>query len=251
MAIATLLMCTNTYDEYVQLAIDSVRSQRLSEVNFLLIANSVDDDTYRILSDLMVSDGCKIYRTEMQGLTFSLNWGLHLATTKYVIRMDADDICYPDRILEQINFMEENPKVVVCGGAYDLIDESGQILQTTILPSSDKKIRQALYWGNPICHPTVILRRDIALNVGGYSGDKSEDYELWLKLASNHENKFFNFNKAFIGYRTPVKSQARRSPLAYVNVFLAQNRQFFLTFNPVWVISGLFTLLKLLVRSRF
>ena len=244
-------MCTNTYDEFVDLAINSVKSQRLSNVNFLLIANAVDDDSYIILSNLMTADNCKIYRTEMKGLTFSLNLGLHLATTKYIVRMDADDICYPERISIQIDYMENNPQLVACGGGYDLIDSCGKVLKTISSPSSDKKIRNSLYWGNPICHPTVILRRDAVLKVGGYSGDKSEDYELWLKLAAIPENRFLNLNKVLIGYRIPIKSKARHSRLAYINVFLAQSRMFFSTLNPLWLIGSFFTLFKLLVRGKF
>jgi glycosyltransferase involved in cell wall biosynthesis len=249
MALATVLMCTNTYDEYVLASIASVKSQNLPEVNFLLIANSVDDVAYKKLFDLMTGSQEKIYRTEISGLTFSLNLGLHLTATKYVIRMDSDDICYSMRISEQINYMEKNSSVVVCGAGYNLIDGNNQILKTVLLPQSNKSIRKALYWGNPICHPTVILRRDAVLKVGGYSGEKSEDYELWLKLSANSSNKFFNIDKALIGYRTAINSKARNSRVAYINVLLAQKRMFFSTLNPLWLISSLYTFFKLLIRS--
>ncbi len=250
-AIATVLMCTNTYDEYVLKAIKSIQSQDCDEFEFMLIANGINDDVYESLSSLIMMHNHKIYRTEMRGLTFSLNWGLHLASTKYIIRMDSDDIAYPERISNQINFMEKNPSVVVAGSAYNLISGDEQILKTVFLPQTDKSIRNALYWGNPICHPSVILRRDAILKVGGYTGEKSEDYELWLKLAANPKNKFFNISQPLIGYRTAINSQARYSSVAYINVLLAQLRMFFSTLNPLWLISILLTFVKCLVRGNF
>ncbi len=251
MTLATVLMCTNTYDEYVHASINSVKSHNLVDVDFLLVANSVDDATYQNLVNLMTGEQLRICRTEMRGLTFSLNFGLHLISSKYVIRMDSDDICYAGRISEQIDFMEKNPDVAVCGSGYDLIDENNQVLKTVFLPQTNKKIRQSLYWSNPICHPAVILRREAIILAGAYSGEKSEDYELWLKLSVNPKNQFFNIKKALIGYRTPIKSQSRYSRQAYINVSLAQARMFLTTYNPLWLIGGFCTLIKLLSRGRF
>ena len=44
-----------------------------------------------------------------------MNQGLHLSELKYVARMDADDISMPDRLEKQVEFMEANPGIGVCG----------------------------------------------------------------------------------------------------------------------------------------
>jgi len=250
-AIATVLMCTNTYDEYVLRAIKSIQSQDCLEFEFMLIANGVNDDVYASLSKLMMAPNHKIYRTEMSGLTFSLNWGLHLASTKYIIRMDADDICYPDRLIQQIQFMESHPHIVVCGSDYEVIDSDDQPVRLVKMPAEDKQIRAALTWGNPICHPSVILRRDKVLQCGGYSGEKSEDYELWLRLSLDVNHQFANLSAPLIGYREPIVSQARYSRLAYINVFLAQMRMFMCTLKPRWLLGALMTIGKIVIRLGF
>ena len=52
---------------------------------------------------------------ENKGISFCLKNGIELCSNEYIVKMDSDDIMFPDRIMVQLNFMKANPNCVMCG----------------------------------------------------------------------------------------------------------------------------------------
>jgi GT2 family glycosyltransferase len=99
--------------------------------------------------------------------------------------MDADDVARPDRFQRQVDFMDVQPAVVAVGSGYCHQDLTRGRVQNIVPPLDDAGIRRALISGNPLCHPSVIMRKSALEAVGGYdeSFRYSQDYELWSRLA--------------------------------------------------------------------
>jgi glycosyltransferase involved in cell wall biosynthesis len=55
--------------------------------------------------------------TSNQGIVSALNTGVALSRGRFVARMDADDICMPDRLERQVAFLDGHPRVDVVGGS--------------------------------------------------------------------------------------------------------------------------------------
>ena len=51
---------------------------------------------------------------------------------KYLMRLDSDDIAFPDRIEKQINYLEKNKKIFALGTGSELIDENGKNIEQKI-----------------------------------------------------------------------------------------------------------------------
>lgn len=51
-----------------------------------------------------------------QNEKYSLNKAISIANGRFIARMDADDISFPDRIKKQVEFLEDNLNVDVVGG---------------------------------------------------------------------------------------------------------------------------------------
>jgi cellulose synthase/poly-beta-1,6-N-acetylglucosamine synthase-like glycosyltransferase len=186
-----------------------------------------------------------VIATPVHLLNFSLSLGLHVARTPFVARMDADDVAHPERLATQLAFLESHPDVAVLGSSYQLIDEGGQVMGQVVVPQTDNEIRKALRFRNPICHPSVMLRRDAILRVGGYLGGKNaEDYDLWLRLAMDQQWKFANLPEPLLSYNVAPCGAARRSREAYANVAGAQFRQFLITRDLSWLIGASFSAIK-------
>lgn len=248
----SVLLCTNKIDEYFYQAIESVLSQSFEDFELIIILNGkmLPPDTRKILQDKIVDQRVMIIQTMVEGLTFSLNLGLHHSKAPIVARMDADDISYHDRFEIQYRFLLKNQNVMLCGSNYDFIDGNSRVLRSSNLYLDNSHIRKKLYWSNPICHPTVMFRKDYALSVGGYSGDKAEDYDLWLRMMSFTDKAFVNLPMRLLAYRTSGLSQARGAKLAYITMALSQMKMFFLTYNAKWILSMLVSIGKIFIRSR-
>ena len=120
------------------------------------------------------------------GLVGALQRGSELADTPFVARMDADDRCHPDRIGRQLSYMEDTPNVGALGSQV-AAEGAGEGLERYVewqngLLSPDEHARE-LFVEAPLCHPSVMLRREALDAVGGYRDvDGPEDYDLWLRL---------------------------------------------------------------------
>ena len=115
----------------------------------------------------------------------SLNKGLKIAVGEYIARFDSDDISLPNRLAEQISYMESNPSVDLITTAVDYINADGEIVGQYTPPSNPILIRWNLIFSNPFRHPTSLWRRVAVENlVGSYNPDfrYAEDYEFFARV---------------------------------------------------------------------
>ena len=183
----TVLMCVYNGERYLREAIKSVLSQTFTDFEFLIVDDASTDSTWEILQEYETRDPrIRLVRNPNNiGLTKSLNKGLEAARGQYIARMDADDISLAERLEKQINFLEDNLDVGGIGSAVRPIGSSGEIGDVWTFPEKHSFIKWSLcFFYNPIVHPTVMVRRNILRQVGGYNEEMtvSQDYELWSRL---------------------------------------------------------------------
>ena len=179
----SVLMPVYNGERYVREALDSILQQSFSGFEFIIINDGSTDHSAKIVQSY---DDPRIRYFENEqniGLTRSLNRGLSLARAPYVARMDADDVSLPQRLARQIDFLDTHPKVGVVGSAVQFIDERGKAYRMWRSLSAHEALRWCLCLYDPIMHPTVMMRRDVVGQVGGYNPDMvtAEDYDLWRR----------------------------------------------------------------------
>lgn len=118
------------------------------------------------------------------GLGRALNEGLKYCSNEWVLRMDTDDICTPDRFEKQIEFINNNPDVVLFGGQvleFENEPNDSQVLKA--VPTSNNEIRKFAQKRCPFNHMTVAYKKSIINELGGYQHHLyMEDYNLWLRV---------------------------------------------------------------------
>jgi glycosyltransferase involved in cell wall biosynthesis len=167
---------------YLPAAVESILGQSYSEFEFLIIDDGSSDgsvDYLRSLRDprirLSVRGNC--------GLGATLNELFDDSRTKYVARMDADDVCEPRRLEKQMAFLRANGDVVMLGTGIDFI--VGNRVVGGFLPLTEHSaIRQRLLQKRPgVGHPTIVVKRDAWVAVGGYRfAGAGEDLDFCLRL---------------------------------------------------------------------
>lgn len=249
----SFLMATNRADEPCRQAIASCLAQTFSNFEIVIVANGLADEDYRTLQDFCDPHSViRLFRTEIRRLTYSLNLGLHHARGEYIARMDADDLAYPNRIAEQVSYMDGNLETTVCGSWCDLIDTAGAIVGEWKYPKDNASIKRALRHSNPLCHPTVMYRKQALLQRGGYCGFFAEDYVTWALMSVDEEVQFANIPQKLLAYRANHAGHQRnltwlnaKSALAGVQVQL-----FGMTHNPLWLLGAFFNLMKTYLRRH-
>lgn len=201
----TVAMSVYNGERFLAAAIDSVLAQTFTRFEFLIIDDGSTDATPRILADYAARDArVRLIVRENRGLIVSLNQLLTEARAPIIARMDADDICMPERFALQMAFLAANPDTGVIGACCEDIDENGNPWDVRVLPHprTHEEFIAAVELGLPtLCHPVVTYRRDLVRDIGGYhpAFRHCEDHDLWLRLSS--VTRIGNLPQKLIRYR--------------------------------------------------
>lgn len=204
----SVVMSVYNGETYLREAVDSILQQTFRNLEFIVVDDGSTDGTRRVLESY-ADNRIVLINQENAGLARSLNRGIRLAKGKYIARMDADDISMPERLMEQVSFLERNPNVAVVGAYAFWIDENGKPQRTLKFPTAPDKLRRALLWRIPFCHGSVMCRKDCLETAGLYREDVGpvEDYNLWFRIAETHD--LANIPEYF--YKLRVHSQSLTS----------------------------------------
>ncbi len=188
---------------YVDEAIKSVLAQTFDDFELLVLDDGSTDRSLLILREYEAKDRrVRVFSRENRGLVASLNELIAKARGRYLARMDADDICMPDRFKNQAAFLDSFPDHVLVGGWIELMNAAGQPIGVLRSPTSHEDIdRTHLSGYSSIWHPTAMVRRFAIINAGCYRSEfmHAEDLDLWLRLAEL--GKLANLRQVVLRYR--------------------------------------------------
>ena len=152
------------------------------------------------------------------GLGKALNKGLEHCSNEWVFRMDTDDISKPDRFKKQIQFIKENPEVVLFSGQILEFNENPSDADTLkYVPTEHTDIVKFAQKRSPFNHMTVAYKKSVIEAVGGYQHHLfMEDYNLWLRVIGAGY-RVGNHPDILLYARVGNGMHARRKGLEYVN----------------------------------
>lgn len=184
----TVLMAVYNCEKYLKEAIDSILGQTYPDYEFFIINDNSTDNSVKIIQSYSDDRIRLIHNEKNMGLPATLNRGIELATGEYIARMDPDDISLPTRISKQVNFMDNNPEVGICGTWIKYIGVSWRPWRSTIYkyPINYRDIKARSLFCSNFCHPSVIMRKSLLekfrLKYDPEHYD-AEDYGLWQKCS--------------------------------------------------------------------
>ena len=166
-------------------ALESILNQTYENLELIVVCDGDIEEYNRIKKDYSLNPKIKILlNKENMGLPYSLNRAINETTGEYIARMDSDDICIRDRIATQVDFLERNPDIGMCGMFAKLFgDVTGR---KGLYLNNIEQIKIQLLYRATLIHPTVMIRRNIMKT---YKYDEnfmcSQDFELWSRLVEN------------------------------------------------------------------
>ena len=172
---------------FISEALRSIGVQTFEDLEVVVVDDGSTDGTPAIVRDHAADDPrIRLVEQDHRGLAGALNTGLRAARAPWIARLDADDHALPGRLARQLEVAARRPDVAVWAGWALTMDASGRVIgQVTTGPLTDEEFRRAHAAGFvEILHPTVLARRDVLLQVGGYDDRLmiGEDVELWDRV---------------------------------------------------------------------
>lgn len=204
----SVIMAVFNAERYLAEAIESVLSQTF--VNFELIM--VDDgstDNSRDILNRFNDERIEIIWQPNSGPASARNNGIKRAKGKYIAILDADDLCLPERLEIQYNFLRTNLDCIAVGSNAHVIDEHGRHIYTSDISLTSEELKNGLPHKMPFRHPSVMYQKDAFVKAGMYPDIAMiEDVLLFIRMAPFGE--FANIKQPLIKYRlSPSASSAR------------------------------------------
>ncbi|WP_344762883.1 glycosyltransferase family A protein [Actimicrobium antarcticum] len=146
--------------EFLAESIDSVKAQTVTDWRLIVLDHGSTDGSRELALDYQKEDRrIEVYSfPDAVGLAGLLNRGLDLADCEYVMRHDADDICFPDRMAVVLAAFALEPECIAIGGQAEIIDAAGNNTGQMNMPVGSARVAAVSFFRNPIAHPTAMLR---------------------------------------------------------------------------------------------
>jgi hypothetical protein len=212
-SVSILISSYNTNYQYIAQCLNSIKNQighfhmeivwindGSDALHTTLLKRALDNfvNTTRFVSVLYHENETNL------GIGATLAKGVLLCTHEIILKMDSDDIMKEDRVRMQLQLMQANPNVHICGGQIAMFrDKPHNIVDVTKHKSLtwDEYKKQPSHWF--INHPTVCYRKQSVLNAGNYNKDfreMAEDFDLELRMLKTYKY-IHNMDQILVYYR--------------------------------------------------
>ena len=202
----TVLMPACNAAKYIDKAICSVLDQTFADFELLVINDGSTDDTEKIIRSF-ADDRIRLINQSNQGIAAALNMGLLNANAALIARFDADDICMPERLRLQYDFLLGHPDYIIVGSDADYMDMNGEYVFSYKMPAhSNEDIQELTESKCPFIHSAILFRKDPIIRAGGYDTHAYafEDHLLWSKVIK--EGKAHNLSQTLLQVRLNPES---------------------------------------------
>lgn len=179
--IVTVIMSCFNSANFIEDAVNSITNQSFRDFEFLIMDDGSLDNTYKIIQNLSYEDRrIKIYQNDKNiGLTKSLNLLIKEARGEFIVRQDADDISYVDRLKSQIDILSKS-KFSACTTRAKIMDTNYiKPKYTYFLPK-----KMVIKFKNPFIHGTLAIKKQVLNELGNYDENFyfAQDYKLFSKM---------------------------------------------------------------------
>jgi len=180
----SIVVPTYNRSSLVVATIESVLSQDFENFELLVVDDGSTDDTESVVR--RIRDARIRYHKKPNGeRSAARNHGTALARAPYVNFVDSDDLVYRHHLTTAWNFIDEREQPEVFHLGYNIKEPGGRLVRR--VDRLPKQINRDIILGNFLSCNGVFLRQDIArAHPFNERLSASEDYELWLRLASRY-----------------------------------------------------------------
>ncbi len=186
--VSVVLPCYQAADT-LPACLESLLGQSFGDMEILALDDGSTDATAEVLRHFARLDTRvrPVWRPHA-GFVATVNEGLAQARGEFIARMDADDLCLPERFTEQVRFLDAHPAVGLVGCLVrfggDPVRAAGYKAYVDWINTlgDEEAIALARFVESPFAHPSLMWRRALASRFGAfYEGPFPEDYELILR----------------------------------------------------------------------
>lgn len=190
-------MASYNHEKYVQEAIQSVLDQSFQDFEFIIIDDASTDNTVNIIKKFNDTRIHLILPEQNQGQFVATNMGLEKAKGEYIAILNSDDAFFREKLAKQVDFLDHNPSFAAVFTHVDVVYENQNFFNkfhpySSIFNQFNRSryewLNYFFFYGNCLCHPSVLLRSKCHQELGYYDPRFANcaDLQFWIKLTAKY-----------------------------------------------------------------
>ncbi len=210
----SIIMSVYNCSKTIRECIGSILSQTYTDWEFIICDDASTDNTLEIATEYSENYRGKfviLHNEQNRRLAYSLNRCLEVARGEYIARMDGDDISLPNRLEEQVKFLDAHKEFAVVGTAMTPFDGTNEYSPRMLPEYPTPKL---MLHSTPFAHATILMRKSAYEAVKGYTVSKrtarAQDYDMWFRFFACGL-KGYNIQQSYYMVREDSAAYKRRT----------------------------------------
>ena len=196
----SVVVASYNHGAYVQTCLRSALDQEVpADLELVVTDDGSSDDTVARIQALQDARIRLRVLPQNRGACIALNDAILRARGEYIAVLNSDDYFLPGKLACQLQVLQATPQLGAVFGLPAFINEHGQVFDDPQHRDRDAFVsaeRTRFQWlrhffdqGNALCHPTVLIRREVYRRIGLYDPRLAQvpDLDMWIRLASHTE----------------------------------------------------------------
>ena len=219
--ISVIIPCYN-HGKYLSEAIESVLASTLKDWEIIVVDDGSSDNTEEVAKTYLKDKRIHYLYQSNGGLPKARNYGISIASGKYILPLDADDKIDSTYLEKGVSFLDNHPEYTLfyCNIRYFGMDSSTHCVYYT-------NYRRQLIT-NQIIGPSIYRKKDWE-RIGGYDESYTrgaEDWEFWIRLLYPNKKvykteEFLHFYRQYRGTEEHLSNEvARNLQDVYTHIFI-------------------------------
>jgi len=193
----SVVMPSYRHEVYIAEAISSVLGQSMADLELIVVDDASPDGSNAVISRFDDERLVHIPLETNVGASAAMNVAVRRARAPLVAVCNSDDVWEQDKLARQIALLERLPDCAALFSDATWIDAVGQPVGErgagpTVFTQKNRTrhlwLKRLAEGGNCLCHPSVLLRREVYAECGLYDEYLRQlpDYDFWLRLLQKH-----------------------------------------------------------------
>jgi glycosyltransferase involved in cell wall biosynthesis len=194
-------------EDYIAEAIRSVQVQTMENLEIIVIDDSSNDGTRRIVENFTCDPRVRLVlnRRANGGTSGARNAGLEVASGQYIGFLDGDDMWHPAKVQRHLSQMECQPDIDLTFSRWSTMDERGIDTGRVTRPPRKRRFQmEDLLKENIVGGSSNVICRKLAIERAGVfdvSLKAAVDLDLWLRISRLRDGNICFIDDVLTFYR--------------------------------------------------